>query len=169
MTPPEQAEAEQDPPGYHNDKDAARKRLRRIEGQIRGLRRMVQDDQYCVDVLNTQVAAATKAPPGRGHAPDGGTPRPSPQLSNRIGAGRLDGFGEVRAPRATPSQATTTAVCPFASAAALASSSSRGSSMAHSMVPWRTAPSWWPCWSYAHLLARPGHTASVSAVPYVPA
>jgi DNA-binding FrmR family transcriptional regulator len=46
--------------GYTNDKDAYLKRLRRIEGQIRGLQRMVEDDKYCIDIL-TQVAAATKA------------------------------------------------------------------------------------------------------------
>ena len=47
-------------PGYHETKDAQLKRLRRIEGQIRGLHRMVEEDQYCIDVL-TQVSAATKA------------------------------------------------------------------------------------------------------------
>jgi DNA-binding FrmR family transcriptional regulator len=47
-------------PGYHAEKDALLKRLRRIEGQVRGLQRMVEDDTYCIDVL-TQVAAATKA------------------------------------------------------------------------------------------------------------
>ena len=47
-------------PGYRDSKDAQLKRLRRIEGQIRGLHRMVEEDQYCIDVL-TQVAAATKA------------------------------------------------------------------------------------------------------------
>ena len=46
--------------GYTADKDAIRKRLRRIEGQVRGLQRMVEDDAYCIDVL-TQVSAATKA------------------------------------------------------------------------------------------------------------
>jgi DNA-binding FrmR family transcriptional regulator len=46
--------------GYTGDKDAYLKRLRRIEGQIRGLQRMVADDEYCIDVL-TQIAAATKA------------------------------------------------------------------------------------------------------------
>ncbi|KHL10634.1 DNA-binding FrmR family transcriptional regulator [Mumia flava] len=48
------------PPGYVDDKDAVLKRLRRIEGQIRGLQRMVDEDTYCIDVL-TQVSAATKA------------------------------------------------------------------------------------------------------------
>lgn len=47
-------------PGYHDTKDAQLKRLRRIEGQIRGLQRMVEEEQYCIDVL-TQVSAATKA------------------------------------------------------------------------------------------------------------
>jgi CsoR family transcriptional regulator, copper-sensing transcriptional repressor len=47
-------------PGYHDTKDAHLKRLRRIEGQVRGIARMVEDDKYCIDVL-TQVSAATKA------------------------------------------------------------------------------------------------------------
>ena len=46
--------------GYSQDKDEYLKRLRRIEGQIRGLQRMVETDTYCIDVL-TQVSAATKA------------------------------------------------------------------------------------------------------------
>jgi DNA-binding FrmR family transcriptional regulator len=46
--------------GYTTEKDAYLKRLRRIEGQVRGLQRMVEDDQYCIDVL-TQVSAATRA------------------------------------------------------------------------------------------------------------
>ncbi|MEP6799335.1 MAG: metal-sensitive transcriptional regulator [Lapillicoccus sp.] len=46
--------------GYEKDKQDVLKRLRRIEGQIRGLERMVEDDTYCIDVL-TQVSAATKA------------------------------------------------------------------------------------------------------------
>lgn len=44
--------------GY--DKGAVRKRLARIEGQVRGIARMVEDDTYCIDVL-TQVSATTKA------------------------------------------------------------------------------------------------------------
>ena len=48
------------PPGYVDDKQAHLKRLRRIEGQVRGLQRMVEEDKYCIDVL-TQVSAATKA------------------------------------------------------------------------------------------------------------
>jgi DNA-binding FrmR family transcriptional regulator len=46
--------------GYSEGKDAVLKRLRRIEGQVRGLQRMVEDDAYCIDVL-TQVSASTKA------------------------------------------------------------------------------------------------------------
>ncbi|HSP37656.1 MAG TPA: metal-sensitive transcriptional regulator [Frankiaceae bacterium] len=46
--------------GYTGDKDQYLKRLRRVEGQVRGLQRMVEDDSYCIDIL-TQVAAATKA------------------------------------------------------------------------------------------------------------
>ena len=46
--------------GYSDHKQEVQKRLRRIEGQIRGLQRMVEEDTYCIDVL-TQVAAATKA------------------------------------------------------------------------------------------------------------
>ncbi|GAB3366439.1 metal-sensitive transcriptional regulator [Amycolatopsis echigonensis] len=48
------------PHGYSEDKEDYLKRLRRIEGQIRGLQRMVEDDKYCIDIL-TQVSAATKA------------------------------------------------------------------------------------------------------------
>jgi DNA-binding FrmR family transcriptional regulator len=47
-------------PGYHDSKDDVLKRLRRIEGQVRGLQRMVDEDAYCIDVL-TQVSAATRA------------------------------------------------------------------------------------------------------------
>ncbi|HEY3002047.1 MAG TPA: metal-sensitive transcriptional regulator [Kribbellaceae bacterium] len=46
--------------GYTHRKDSHLKRLRRIEGQVRGLQRMVDEDQYCIDIL-TQVSAATKA------------------------------------------------------------------------------------------------------------
>ncbi len=48
------------PHGYTPRKDSHLKRLRRIEGQVRGLQRMVEDDKYCIDIL-TQVSAATKA------------------------------------------------------------------------------------------------------------
>lgn len=46
--------------GYSHAKDEHLKRLRRIEGQIRGLQAMIQDDKYCIDIL-TQVSAATRA------------------------------------------------------------------------------------------------------------
>jgi DNA-binding FrmR family transcriptional regulator len=45
---------------YTADKEALVKRLKRIEGQVRGLQRMVEDDTYCIDVI-TQVSATTKA------------------------------------------------------------------------------------------------------------
>ncbi|GEK81010.1 metal-sensitive transcriptional regulator [Agrococcus baldri] len=48
------------PHGYAADKDALLKRLRRAEGQVRGVARMVDEDVYCIDIL-TQVSAATKA------------------------------------------------------------------------------------------------------------
>ena len=51
--------------GYTMNKDDYTKRLRRIEGQVRGLQRMIDDDTYCIDVL-TQVAAVTKALQGVG-------------------------------------------------------------------------------------------------------
>ena len=46
--------------GYAISKDDYQKRLRRIEGQVRGLQRMIDEDTYCVDVL-TQISAVTKA------------------------------------------------------------------------------------------------------------
>jgi CsoR family transcriptional regulator, copper-sensing transcriptional repressor len=46
--------------GYSMDKDDYRRRLRRVEGQVRGIERMVDEDTYCIDVL-TQIAAVTKA------------------------------------------------------------------------------------------------------------
>ena len=46
--------------GYISNKDEYLKRLRRIEGQARGLQRMVEDEKYCIDIL-TQVSAMTKA------------------------------------------------------------------------------------------------------------
>ncbi|MER0243683.1 metal-sensitive transcriptional regulator [Streptomyces sp. HSW2009] len=48
------------PHGYAKQRDQHLKRLRRIEGQIRGLQRMVDEDVYCIDIL-TQVSASTKA------------------------------------------------------------------------------------------------------------
>ncbi len=47
-------------PGYTGSKDDYLKRLARIEGQVRGIKRMVDEDTYCIDVL-TQIAAVTKA------------------------------------------------------------------------------------------------------------
>ena len=46
--------------GYGTDKDALVKRLHRIEGQVRGIERMVEDDRYCIDIL-TQIGAVTTA------------------------------------------------------------------------------------------------------------
>ncbi len=46
--------------GYTPNKEDYLKRLRRIEGQVRGLQKMVEDDKYCIDIL-TQVSAATRA------------------------------------------------------------------------------------------------------------
>jgi len=46
--------------GYTMNKDDYSKRLRRIEGQVRGLQRMIEEDAYCIDVL-TQVSAVTSA------------------------------------------------------------------------------------------------------------
>ena len=47
-------------PGYVNTKQAHLARMRRIEGQVRGIARMIESDQYCIDVL-TQVSAVNKA------------------------------------------------------------------------------------------------------------
>ncbi len=47
-------------PGYSENKVAHLRRLRRIEGQVRGVQRMVEADTYCIDVL-TQISAATRA------------------------------------------------------------------------------------------------------------
>ena len=46
--------------GYTDAKDDYLKRLRRIEGQVRGLQRMIEEDKYCIDIL-TQVSAAKSA------------------------------------------------------------------------------------------------------------
>jgi DNA-binding FrmR family transcriptional regulator len=46
--------------GYTNDKQKVQNRLRRIEGQVRGLQGMVADEKYCIDIL-TQVSAVTSA------------------------------------------------------------------------------------------------------------
>jgi DNA-binding FrmR family transcriptional regulator len=47
-------------PGYIQQKEDHLRRLRRIEGQVRGLQRMIENEDYCIDVL-TQVSAATRA------------------------------------------------------------------------------------------------------------
>jgi len=47
-------------PGYADDKSAVRARLKRIEGQVRGINQMVENDRYCIDVLQ-QIAAVTRA------------------------------------------------------------------------------------------------------------
>jgi CsoR family transcriptional regulator, copper-sensing transcriptional repressor len=52
-------------PGYVTDREAILKRLSRIEGQVRGIKGMVEDDAYCIDVL-TQIGAITKALDGVG-------------------------------------------------------------------------------------------------------
>jgi len=46
--------------GYTGDRDEVRKRLDKVEGQVRGLKRMVERETYCIDVL-TQISATTKA------------------------------------------------------------------------------------------------------------
>ncbi|MGO4805538.1 metal-sensitive transcriptional regulator [Arthrobacter sp. 2MCAF15] len=52
--------APQEQHGYTSNKDAYLRRLKRIEGQVRGIARMVDEDKYCIDIL-TQVAAVNKA------------------------------------------------------------------------------------------------------------
>jgi DNA-binding FrmR family transcriptional regulator len=47
-------------PGYLTDKAAVTARLRRIEGQVRGLQRLVDEERYCIEIL-TQISATTKA------------------------------------------------------------------------------------------------------------
>jgi DNA-binding FrmR family transcriptional regulator len=46
--------------GYASNKDSHRRRMARIEGQVRGIAKMIDDDKYCIDIL-TQVSAVTKA------------------------------------------------------------------------------------------------------------
>jgi DNA-binding FrmR family transcriptional regulator len=53
-------EIETQPHGYADDKKALIRRLHRIEGQVRGIERMVEEDRYCIDVL-TQIAAVNTA------------------------------------------------------------------------------------------------------------
>ena len=52
-------------PGYHADKQQIVNKLRRVEGQVRGLQRLIEEDTYCIDVL-TQLAAVSKALQGIG-------------------------------------------------------------------------------------------------------
>ena len=52
--------AKQVNPGYIADKDALSARLKRIEGQVRGIERMVEDERYCIDIL-TQISAIQAA------------------------------------------------------------------------------------------------------------
>lgn len=49
-----------EPHGYTSDKPALMRRLNRLEGQVRGIREMIEQDRYCIDVL-TQISAATGA------------------------------------------------------------------------------------------------------------
>ncbi|MFE9424401.1 metal-sensitive transcriptional regulator [Kitasatospora sp. NPDC006697] len=60
MTEAHDAHSGHGPHGYSKHKADHLKRLRRIEGQARGLQRMVEEDVYCIDIL-TQVSATTKA------------------------------------------------------------------------------------------------------------
>ena len=55
-----QTEQEQQVYGYHADKASLVKRLHRIEGQVRGIEKMVEDDRYCIDIL-TQIGAVSTA------------------------------------------------------------------------------------------------------------
>jgi CsoR family transcriptional regulator, copper-sensing transcriptional repressor len=54
------SQAAQPPHGYVADKEALVRRLHRIEGQVRGIERMIEEDRYCIDVL-TQISAVTTA------------------------------------------------------------------------------------------------------------
>ena len=54
------AATDQAHPGYHGRKDALVKRLHRIEGQVRGIEKMVEDERYCIDVI-TQISAVSTA------------------------------------------------------------------------------------------------------------
>jgi DNA-binding FrmR family transcriptional regulator len=47
-------------PGYSDDKAAVLARLKKVEGQVRGIYKMIEDDRYCIDVLQ-QISAATRA------------------------------------------------------------------------------------------------------------
>ncbi|WP_084343346.1 metal-sensitive transcriptional regulator [Piscicoccus intestinalis] len=58
--PPEHPEHPEHGYGYMSDKDKYLARVRRIEGQARGIHRMIDEDQYCIDIL-TQISALTSA------------------------------------------------------------------------------------------------------------
>ena len=60
MTETDGADVQARAHGYTHDKDALVKRLHRIEGQVRGIERMVEDNRYCIDIL-TQIAAVNTA------------------------------------------------------------------------------------------------------------
>ena len=60
MTPPITGTAPGNGHGYSHDRQRYLARLKRIEGQVRGLQRMVAEDQYCIDIL-TQISAVTSA------------------------------------------------------------------------------------------------------------
>ncbi len=71
--------------GYAEDKEAVKRRLRRIEGQVRGLQRMIEDDAYCIDVLTQNLGHHRSAPIG-GAAAHGRAPlslRPGRHQSRR--------------------------------------------------------------------------------------
>ena len=57
---PASADATHTHPGYMHRKDDYLRRMKRIEGQVRGIERMISDETYCIDIL-TQVSAVTKA------------------------------------------------------------------------------------------------------------
>ena len=86
-------------PGYIADKDALSARLKRIEGQVRGIERMVEDERYCIDIL-TQISAIQAALDKVGAAPARAARRPLRDRSRRSRRarredGRDDGRGRV--------------------------------------------------------------------------
>ena len=75
--------------GYDDKKADYLKRLRRIEGQARGLQRMVEEDQYCIDIL-TQVSAMTKALQSVVAGPAGRAPEPLRRRCRRAGGAEAE-------------------------------------------------------------------------------
>ena len=75
--------------GYNDDKDAIQKRLRRIEGQVRGLQRMVDEDKYCIEILDQVVRLDGGGVLGDPAVDDPGLPlrlrpvRPAPRRTTR--------------------------------------------------------------------------------------